>query len=93
MKSRIHIVVDEAEKERFRQGAEREGKSLSSWLRDAARDKLETEPDRMALDTQEKLNAFFAGCDARQEGEGPEPEWKDHLRVIESSIRSGATDT
>ena len=93
MKSRIHIVVDEAEKERFRQGAEREGKSLSSWLRDAARNRLESEPDRVALDTVEKLMSFFAECDARQEGEGREPEWKDHLRVIESSIRSGASET
>ncbi|MGH7543523.1 MAG: hypothetical protein ACREK7_06240 [Gemmatimonadota bacterium] len=93
MKSRIHIVVDDVEKERFRQRAEREGKSLSSWLRDAARDKMEIEPDRVELDTQEKLMAFFAECDARQEGEGRESDWKDHLRVIEASIRSGATDT
>lgn len=93
MKSRIHIVVDEVEKERFRQRAKREGKSLSSWLRDAARDKLEVEPDRLELDTEEKLRAFFARCDALQEGQGREPEWEEHLRVIEASRRSGVTDT
>ncbi|MGH9324671.1 MAG: antitoxin [Vicinamibacteria bacterium] len=93
MKSRIHIVVDEVEKERFRQRAEREGKSLSSWLRDAAREKLEVEPDRLELDTEVKLRAFFAGCDALQEGQGREPEWEEHLQVIEASRRSGVTDT
>ncbi|MGH7572191.1 MAG: hypothetical protein ACREMK_10150 [Gemmatimonadota bacterium] len=62
-------------------------------MRDAARDKLEAEPDRMELDTREKLSAFFERCDALEEGRGPEPEWDEHLQVIEASRRSGVTDT
>ena len=40
MTERIHIVVDRAEKERYRRLAAREGKTLSEWLRAAARDRV-----------------------------------------------------
>lgn len=36
---RIHIVVDAADKERYRRQAAREGKTLSDWLREAAAEK------------------------------------------------------
>jgi hypothetical protein len=39
----------------------------------------------------EELKAFFAASDAREQGR--EPDWEDHLKVIEASMRSGATDT
>lgn len=85
---RIHVVVDEAEKERFRRRAEREGKSLSAWLRDAAREKLAAAAARGRLDSRRALEEFFAACDAREQGE--EPDWAVHRRVIEESLRSGA---
>lgn len=89
MTTRIHIVVDEEEKERFRRRAEREGKTLSAWLRDAAREKLRQEGP-LRLDTLKELRAFFAACDAR-EGRA-EPDWEEHRRVIEGSARSGAAE-
>lgn len=84
--SRIHILIDDAEHERFRRQAAREGKSLAAWLRDAAREKLAAAEDGMRMDTVEELRAFFAACDARERGR--EPDWEEHRRVIEESIRS-----
>ena len=89
MTSRIHIVVDEEDKERFRRQAEREGKSLSAWLREAARARL-SERRESALDTGEELRAFFEACDDRESA--PEPDWEEHRRVVERSARSGAAE-
>jgi hypothetical protein len=89
--TRIHILLDEAEKERFRQQAEREGKSLAAWLREAARDRLAAAVRRPAIETVPDLRAFFAACTERETSD--EPEWDDHRRVIERSIRSGAADS
>ena len=86
LSTRIHIVVDEAEKERFRRRAERRGLSLSAWLREAARARLERETPN-ALDTVEELDAFFRACDERETGR--EPEWEEHRRTLERSVRSG----
>ena len=89
--TRIHLPLDEAEKERFRRQAEREGKSLAAWLRDAARDKLTAAERRPAMDTVDELRAFFAACTARETRR--EPEWDEHRRVIEGSIHFGASDS
>lgn len=88
MSARIHIVVDAAEKERFRRAAEREGKTLSEWLREAARERLARDRERVRLDTLEELRAFFLRSDERARGR--EPDWEEHERVIAASIRSGA---
>ena len=87
--TRIHIPLAEAEQERFRELAEREGKSLAGWLRDAARDKLAAAERRPALGTLVELRAFFATCTSRETRR--EPEWDEHRRVIEGSIRSGVS--
>lgn len=90
MKDRIHFVVDPADKERFRQQAAREGKTLSTWLREAAMEKLTKEgnPD---LDSVEELRAFFADCDRREQG--TEPDWEEHRKVIERSMSSEGTES
>lgn len=90
MTGRIHIVVDEEEKERFRRQAAREGKSLSAWLRTAARERL-SRRERPALDDVEELRTFFEACDERETA--PEPDWEEHRRVIDRSVRSGTADT
>jgi hypothetical protein len=91
MAERIHIVVDRLEKERFRRLAEREGKSLSEWLRDIARARADADAAQQRLDTPELLDRFFAECDEREHGR--EPDWEDHLKVIRGSIARGAADT
>lgn len=87
MKDRVHLVVREDEKERYRKSAERSGISLSEWLREAAREKLASEADEKRIETVEDLEAFFAEIDADPDGEGPEPDWEDQKRRIEESMR------
>lgn len=83
--SRIHIVLDDAEKARYRHQAEREGKSLGAWLRAAAEDRLRAAQARRDLKAPEALAEFFGECDARESGR--EPDWADHRAVIERSRR------
>jgi hypothetical protein len=91
MKERIHLILDTDEKERFKRVAAKEQKTLSSWLRDAAREKADAVEGRARLETREALEAFFQRCDERESGQ--EPDWEEHRRVIERSIRAGGTDT
>jgi hypothetical protein len=88
---RVQVLVSEQEKEAFREMAEREGVSLSAWLRKAGLERLAESEQRDRLDSPEKLRAFFAACDERESG--AEPDWDDHKRMIEASKRSGASDT
>ncbi|MSR35991.1 MAG: hypothetical protein EXR95_05010 [Gemmatimonadetes bacterium] len=91
MTERIHIVLDRVEKERFRRLAEREGKSLSEWLRDVASARADGDAALDRLDTPEQLDRFFGACDDQETG--VEPEWEDHLKVIRGSIREGSSET
>lgn len=85
MTSRIHLVIDEREHEAFRARALAEGLSLSQWLREAARERLEREQPS-AISSVGDLDRFFA---ERAEAEGGvEPDWEQHLAVMEQS-RSG----
>ncbi len=91
MSTRIHIVVDEAEKDEFTRQARLEGKNLSEWLRDVARQALLRGEKGPKLRSVDELKSFFARCDARETG--TEPDWRAHRRVIEESIGRGAAET
>ena len=88
MTTRVQVILEEDEKERFQRRARREGLSLSAWLRKAGRLRLSQE-SRMTSRTD--LDAFFAACDTREKG--VEPDWEEHLKVIERSKSSGAAET
>jgi hypothetical protein len=90
MATRIQVVVDEAEREAFRAQAQREGVSLSAWLREAGRRRLEAERPRLRLQTAEELEAFFA---AIPDTGGREPDWEEHKRVIGESMAQGQSGT
>ena len=87
MTSRIHILLDEAEKARYRQQAIREGRSLGAWLRAAAEDRLKAAQTRRNLRTRAGLEGFFAECDEREPSR--EPDWHDHRAAIERSRLRG----
>lgn len=91
MTTRIHIPIDDADKARYRRFAEREGKSLAAWLRAAAEDRIRHLTERPSLRTRASLEDFFAECDSR-EGRA-EPDWEEHLRVIERSRTEGLEAT
>jgi hypothetical protein len=90
MNTRIHIVVDEAEKDRFAQQARSEGKNLSEWLRDVARQALLRGEKGPKLKSVDELRSFFARCDERETGR--EPDWRAHRRVIEDSTGGSAAE-
>ncbi|HSK79826.1 MAG TPA: hypothetical protein VLQ45_25450 [Thermoanaerobaculia bacterium] len=88
MATRVQVILNAEEKKIFQHQASREGLSLSSWLRRAGQEMLRQETRIM---TKKDLDSFFAACDAREEG--VEPEWEEHLAVLERSKRSGASET
>lgn len=85
MSTRIHIVIDRSEKARLEEAARRAGKSLSAFVREAAREKAE-ELRSTPLDSREALQAFFEEADCRERGR--EPDWEEHLDVMSGSRRS-----
>ncbi len=87
---RVQVLLEEGEQEHFRQQAEREGLSLSAWLRQAAQERLRSRRGRR-LSTQRDLRDFFRAVDAREKGR--EPDWDEHLAVIERSRASGGSAT
>ena len=88
--SRIHFVVKETEKARYRAQAEREGKSLGRWMREAAEAKLASARPR--LFTVEELREFAARCDARHPPGAREPDWPEVKRMIAESKIAGLGD-
>jgi len=90
MDTRIHMLVREADKALYRRQAEREGKSLGAWLREAAEEKLEAARTRR-FESVDDLKRFFEARDAAECE--PEPDWDDHLEVIERSRSGGSEPT
>ena len=87
---RVQVLLEEGEQEHFRQQAEREGLSLSAWLRRAGQERLRSRPGRR-LSTLRDLRDFFRAVDAREKGR--EPGWEEHLAVIDRSRASGTSGT
>ena len=82
MGQRVHLVLDDRDRAAFQARAAAEGRTLSEWLRLAARERLERErPARIS--SPQDLLAFFAACDLREAGR--EPDWEEHLAVVERS--------
>ena len=86
MTTRIHLVIDEVERDAFRARAAAQGLSLSEWIREAARERLERERP-MEIRTVADLDRFFAK--RRTTGSGQEPDWEQHLAVMERSRSDG----
>lgn len=90
MTIRVQVILDEADREAFRRRAEMDGLSLSAWLRQAGREKLAAHQPS-PIKTPAELRAFFAACDTREQGR--EPEWEEHLAVMDRSRSSGTAET
>ena len=90
--ARVQLVIPDADRDRFVLQARREGMTLSAWLRAAAHTRLEERQRVKPFESVEDIEEFFKMCDAL-EGPETEPDWEDHLRVINESRAAGATDT
>jgi CRISPR/Cas system CSM-associated protein Csm2 small subunit len=88
---RVQVLVEKGEREAFRQEAEREGKSLSGWLRESALDRLEATKAAAKMTSAAELRKFFKACDHREQGR--EPDWEEHLKAMEESRATGRSRT
>ncbi len=91
MAVKVQVILDERERDLFQRQAALDGMSLSGWLREAGRDRLERGREGGRLRSAEDLDAFFRECDARETGE--EPDWEEQRRVIERSRAGGQAPT
>jgi hypothetical protein len=89
--TRVQVILQEHERDAFQRQAAREGLSLSGWLRAAGRERLERHHAQARIRSVEELRAFFNACDAREVGE--EPDWEEHLAVIDRSRAEGRSGT
>lgn len=88
--ARVNLVI--SDDDRFIDQARREGMTMSAWLTAAARERLEKAHRARSFDSPEDVEEFFRAGDTAA-GPGPEPDWKDHLEVIDRSRRHGLPGT
>lgn len=88
---RVQVLLQPDEKLRMQQLAEREGVSLSSWMRQVALDRLAEVTLKKRFTTSADLHEFFEHC--RELEPGREPDWDIQREIIEQSKRAGATST
>ncbi len=90
--ARVQLVIPDEDRDRFVHQARREGMTLSAWLRAAARERLQERQHAKPFQSPEDLEEFFRTCDSL-EGPETEPDWDQHLDLINQSRRRGASDT
>jgi hypothetical protein len=87
----IQVILPEQDWDLCRRQTAVEGLSLSAWLREAARERLEKSDAGSAIHSVEDLRVFFKACDEREPGQ--ESDWDEHLEVIRQALRTGAFET
>ena len=90
--ARVQLVIPDSDRDRYVYQAQREGMTFSAWLRAAAEERLAKQQRSKPFESVAHLEAFFQQCDER-EGDTPEPDWHEHLRVMEESRMSGLPRT
>ena len=90
--ARVQLVMPDADKDRYVRQARREGMSLSAWLRAAAHERLAKHQKVRRFQTAEDVRAFFERVHALEDLENEperEPDWEEHLAVINESKMKG----
>ena len=82
--ARVQLVIPDKDRDRFVRQAQSEGMTLSEWLRAAAHRRLEEQQRSYPFKSPADLKEFFRACDAL-EGPEREPDWQEHLTVIDKS--------
>ena len=87
----IQIDIPEEDRERFAKQAEREGKTLEAWLISVAREQI-SEPNRSkrtrAFTSRDEIREYLRAHSNLDKLER-EPDWEEHLRIIDLSKRQG----
>ena len=90
--ARVQLMMRDEDRSRYRYQAHKEGMTLSAWLRAAADERLERYSQVQPFASVADLEAFFAECDQR-ESTGTEPDWEQHLAVMNEARKRGAANT
>ena len=90
---KIQLEISDEDREDFARQARMEGMLLDAWLVKVARQRVETpRPDKPAqFKSREEIYAFFREISG-QDGPEWEPDWDEHLRNMDESIRKGLPD-
>ena len=88
MATRVQVILDEQEAALFRSHAKKEAVSLSKWMRDSARQRLEKERLKRALKDPYQLARFFEECD-QIEPNGVEPDWNEYKSLLTEGYSKG----
>lgn len=90
--ARVQLLMPDEDRTRFVYQAHQEGMSLSAWLRAAARERLERQSRVRPFESVAEVETFFTQCD-KLEPAGTEPDWDQHLAVMNEARKRGATNT
>ena len=90
--ARVQLVIPDEDRDRFVHQARKEGMTLSAWLRAAARKRLQERLHAKPFQSPEDVEEFFRACDSL-EGPEKEPDWDQHLDLINQSRGRGASGT
>lgn len=83
------MVIPDEDRDRFVHQAQREGLTLSAWLRAAARERLDRRQRTAPFSSPAEMEDFFRACDTL-DGPASEPDWNEHLKTIDASRRESA---
>ena len=90
--ARVQLVMADDDRDRFVHQARQEGMSLSAWLRAAACERLEKRQRVKLFQSPDDVKEFFQSC-AALDGPETEPDWDEHLRVMNESRGRGVART
>ncbi len=90
--ARVQLIIRDEQRSQYIHQARKEGLTLSAWLRCAADDRLKRNSRLDSFNSVADLEAFFAKCD-KLNSDGTEPDWEQHLSVINETRGRGATST
>ena len=77
-------MISDEDRDGFVRQAQREGMTLSEWLRTAAHERLNHQQRAGSFASTAEIDAFFLECDDLP-GPSSEPNWGEHLNVIDGS--------
>ena len=89
--ARVQLIIPDADREQFVLQARREGMTFSAWLRAAAHERLRANRRFFGFENMEALEDFIAYCDSLP-GPDREPDWEEHLTVLNESKTRGLPD-
>ncbi len=90
--ARVQLIMPDDDKARFVDQARREGMSLSAWMRAAANERIQKHGTVKQFESPEDIQKFFRTC-ADLDGPESEPDWEEHLRVMNESRGRDAAAT